>query len=736
MLALLVAIPSFLEPLEPCSARSVMRTRWAAEVDPSAPLPEYPRPMLERERWQSLNGPWSYQVTPIAVERATEWIHPIIVPFPIESALSTVEQALAPDEALHYQREFTIPQEWRGQRVRLNFGAVDWSCTVRVNGQVVGNHEGGWTAFSFDITPFLKADEYQELEVRVTDPTDSGPQPRGKQVLEPQGIFYTRVSGIWQSVWIEPVADVSLEQVLVTSRSDLAGFTITPFVRGVEPGVAPPRVRAELHDAQGLVASIEGPAGSRFELRPPTDRLRRWTPDDPHLYELRTSILASGRVLDHARTPVGLRTVRVASLDGGPPRILLNDKALFQFGPLDQGFWPDGLYTAPTDEALRHDVQIVKRMGGNMLRKHVKVEPERFYAWCDRLGVLVWQDMPSGSNDEAFRPAFERELRAMVEQLRVHPSIVMWVPFNEGWGQYDTQRVTDLVKELDPSRLVNNASGWTDAGAGHVMDIHAYPGPACPPTEVSRAAVLGEFGGLGFPVPGHLWKSDGNWGYVSYATQEELTEAYVSLLTHLRDLIALGLSAAVYTQTTDVETEINGWLTYDRQVLKIDEARAHAAGKALADAPIITRTIAATAQLRAEKWRWTTTTPGEKWMAPGFDDRSWNEGEGGFGRAGTPGAVIGTAWETDEIWIRKRITLSPGARPTHLLMHHDEDAIVFIDGRKVAELPGYTTSYVLVPLPADLHLERGEHVLAVHCRQTRGGQYIDAGLVAMEKASP
>jgi hypothetical protein len=437
-----------------------------------------------------------------------------------------------------------------------------------------------------------------------------------------------------------------------------------------------------------------------------------------------------------------MRKISLGKDDKGILRMMLNDEFVFQYGPLDQGWWPDGLYTAPTDEALRYDLEVLKDLGCNMLRKHVKVEPRRLYYWCDKLGLLVWQDMPNGDRhirgddpdlDRSPESAeqFELELGRVIETLRNHPSIVIWVPFNEGWGQYDSARIVDLVKQIDPTRLVNHASGWTDRGVGDVMDIHRYPGPASPEPEPHRAIVLGEFGGLGLPMKGHLWKEEGAWGYRGYKTQEELTQAYLALMTRLRPLVGKGLSAAVYTQTSDCEIEVNGLMTYDRAVVKLDAKRLVEAHRRLSLPPPEVKTIIPTSRDQGQTWRFTTTEPEEGWQKADFDDSSWQEGEGGFGKEGTPGAVVRTEWNTSDIWIRRSFDLRDGQLvQANLDIHHDEDAKVYLNGRLVAELSGYTTDYMLLSLDAEARaaLKPARNVLAVHCRQTGGGQYIDVGL--------
>jgi hypothetical protein len=450
-----------------------------------------------------------------------------------------------------------------------------------------------------------------------------------------------------------------------------------------------------------------------------------------------------GGAIDQVQSYFGMRKIEVRKDDSGINRLFLNNKPLFQFGPLDQGWWPDGLYTAPSDEALRHDIDVLKKLGCNMLRKHVKIEPARLYHWCDKLGLMVWQDMPSGDryirgNEPDIQRSpesaaqFEAELKAMIATFYNHPSIIMWVPYNEGWGQWDTPRIVDLIRELDPTRLVNNTSGWADRGVGDVHDIHRYPGPAAPPVEESRAAVLGEFGGLGLPVKGHTWQDEKNWGYRSYKSRDELTDAYVALIDSLRSLIGGGLAAAVYTQTTDVEIEVNGMMTYDRAMIKMDERKAATANKRLYLPPPVVKTIVPTSQTEPQSWRYTTAKPGDGWQRTGFDDSEWKSGEGGFGTRGTPGAVVGTQWNSSDIYLRRTFELrSTEFEMPQLSIHHDEDAEVYINGRLVKELKDYTSSYVRVTLDEEARgaLKVGSNCIAIHCRQTTGGQYIDAGLV-------
>jgi beta-galactosidase/beta-glucuronidase len=571
----------------PCAGK--MMTGWAEQVSPEEVLPEYPRPMMVRAGWRNLNGLWDYAIRPREEGQPEEFDGAILAPFAVESALSGVMKTVGKDNRLWYRRRFSVPRQWSAQRVVLHFGAVDWEATVFVNGRQVKNHRGGYDPFSCDITDVLKETGEQEIVVSVWDPTDAGQQPRGKQVNEPNGIWYTPVTGIWQTVWMEPVPEASIERIRTIPDIDAGAVKVTVFGRGTDNRY---QVKVVAVEAGKPVAETSGRVEDELVLS--IENARLWRPDSPFLYDLQVSLNKDGETIDEVTSYFGMRKVAVGKDPDGRPRLMLNNESLFHFGLLDQGWWPDGLYTAPTDEALLYDLQVTRDMGFNMIRKHVKVEPARFYYWCDRLGILVWQDMPSGDRHigkedpdlvrtEESAMQYEVELKRMMDALHNHPSIVMWVPFNEGWGQYDTERIAEWVRGYDPTRLVNSASGWVDRGVGDVYDIHVYPGPALPPVEPNRAAVLGEFGGLGLPVKGHTWQEEKNWGYRSFSSPRQLTEAYLELLKQLQPLIGRGLSAAVYTQTTDVEIEVNGLMTYDRAVMKMDIRQIAAANREIYD---------------------------------------------------------------------------------------------------------------------------------------------------------
>ncbi len=567
-------------------------TRWAADVRPDSVLPEYPRPQMVRRDWINLNGLWDYEIIAKGAGRPESWEGKILVPFAVESALSGVGKTVGAGQELWYRRSVSVPRKWRDGRLLLHFGAVDWEGTVWVNGREAGRHRGGYDAFTYDITDALEPGKTQEIVLRVTDPTDEDNSPiaRGKQVMRPRSIWYTSVTGIWRTVWLEPVPETYLAKLNLTPDVDRETLTVEPVISGNREGTA---WAVTVSLGGKVMAEAEAREGASAVLKIVDPEL--WSPEHPVLYDIRAVLKKDGKITDEVAAYAGLRKISLGKDDRGYLRLLLNNRPLFQFGPLDQGWWPDGLYTAPTDAALRFDLETIRALGMNMLRKHVKVEPERLYYWCDKLGLLVWQDMPSALfKRDALSPGllaerdaqWEGEWKAVVEALRNHPSIIMWVPFNEGWGQYDTERIAAWTKELDPTRLVNNASGWTDKGAGDVIDIHSYPGPAMPAVEAKRAAVLGEFGGLGLPISGHLWQAEGNWGYRNFDDIKSYETRYADLIKSLCPLVDKGLAAAVYTQTSDCEIEVNGLMTYDREVIKLDPARFAALNRGLARAGV------------------------------------------------------------------------------------------------------------------------------------------------------
>jgi len=721
------------EEWSPASPR--LASKWVDDVSPKDVHAEYPRPQLVRgsTSWKNLNGLWQYSIAPREAGQPSNFDGRILVPYPVESALSGVKKRVGPEKCLWYHRSFEVPGTWRGDRVILRFEAIDWLAQVWVNGEKAGKHKGGYDAFSFDITDMLDESGPQEVVVKVWDPSDAGNQPRGKQVRHPGGIMYTPSTGIWRTAWLESVPASHIQDLDI--RTDLAGGTAT--VTAACAGDDGATVVATALEEGEEVATAEGEPGEALQLS--IDDPRAWGPEDPFLYDLRVVLKRDGETIDRVESYFGMRDVSLGKGPNGKTRLMLNGEVCFMTGMLDQGFWPSGLYTAPTDEALRYDIEVTRKLGFNMLRKHVKVEPKRWYYWCDKLGVLVWQDMASGDNaTEEAKEQFQRELREMVQEYDNHPSIVTWVIFNEAWGQHDTGRLTKLVKDWDPTRLIDSASGWDDRGTGDVKDIHSYPGPGATSPEEDRAAVVGEYGGLGLPIQGHTWQEKENWGYKGFETREALTEAMVSKLRQVRMNAAQpGLSAAVYTQVSDVETECNGVMTYDRDIIKPDVQKLARANRALGD-PLPTRKdLLPTSQQEPQTWRFTTDKPDEGWTEPDFDADGWKKGEAGFGTEATPGAVVGTRWDSSDIWVRRTFTLDEEPPDTvSLVMHHDEDAKVYINGTLAAEEDGYTTAYQVYRINQEGvdALRQGQNTIAIHCHQTGGGQYIDAGLISVQEA--
>jgi beta-galactosidase/beta-glucuronidase len=576
-------VTSFAQDWKPAGDK--IKTAWASKVDPSAPLPEYPRPQMMRDMWQNLNGLWNYAILPKGANAPEKFDGKILVPFAIESSLSGVQKTVGEDNELWYQRSFAVPAAWKGKRIMLNFGAVDWKADVWLNDIKIGSHQGGYSPFSIDITSFLAKDKAQHLVVKVWDPTDASFQPRGKQVKNPEGIFYTSVTGIWQTVWIEPVEQAYVSQLKTVPNIDGGNVSVLAVTSGSS---STDIIEVKVLDQGKVVGAGKAANGQEVFVAVPNTKL--WSPELPFLYDMEVSIIRNGIAIDKLKSYVGMRKISTKVDANGIHRMQLNNKNYFQFGPLDQGWWPDGLYTAPTDEALLFDIKKTKDFGFNMIRKHVKVEPARWYYHCDKEGILVWQDMPSG---DAFQPWLQRsyfnapelqrskasddnfmqEWKEIMDLTYSNPSVVVRVPFNESWGQFNTPKIVEWTKNYDPSRLVNPASGGNHFDIGDMIDIHNYPEPRLGIFDSKRVNVLGEYGGIGLPIDGHLWETGRNWGYVQYKTIDETTDVYVSFAEKLKELISSAYSAAVYTQTTDVESEVNGIMTYDRKVIKMSEEK-------------------------------------------------------------------------------------------------------------------------------------------------------------------
>ena len=562
-----------------------IKTAWASEVAPENALPEYPRPQMVRPNWKNLNGLWQYAITPKGEKAPSKFEGDILVPFCIESALSGVQKEVGPEKALWYEKAFSVPTNWKNGRVLLHFGAVDWMADVWVNGIKVGTHTGGYTPFTFDITQALQG-KNNTMTVRVWDPTDKSYIPHGKQVVKPQGIFYTAVTGIWQTVWLENVPEDYIQNLVTTPDFDKASVSVeVEFTNPTKDDL----YQVEVSYEGQRVAMGKSINGQPVEVTMPEDFLR-WTPDHPFLYDIKVSVLRKGKVIDAVDSYFAMRSFGTQRDDNGIVRLTLNGLPIFHFGPLDQGWWPDGLYTAPTDEALAFDIQKTKDLGFNMIRKHVKVEPARWYYHCDRIGMIVWQDMPSGGRGPGWQTTqyfdgplsvrsqeseecYKKEWSEIFNTLKSVPCIGVWVPLNESWGQFKTPEIVEMTKRLDPTRLVNPASGGNFYQCGDILDLHHYPDPKMVLYDPMRATVLGEYGGIGRKVEGHTWVKDQGWGYVEFDSEEKVTDTYIEYAELLYKMAFQGFSAAVYTQTTDCETELNGLMTYDRAVVKLNEKR-------------------------------------------------------------------------------------------------------------------------------------------------------------------
>ena len=560
-----------------------LKTSWGENINPDKVWQEYPRPIMERSEWQNLNGFWNYAIVPADSVEPTNFDGQILVPFCVESSLSGVQKPLTEKQELWYEREFTVPVAWSGKSVLLNFGAVDWKAEVYVNGSLAGVHTGGYTPFSFDITSLLNSSGSQKLVVKVTDPTETSFQPVGKQSLHPHLIWYTAVSGIWQTVWLEPVGQKRLESLVGVADIDQQTLTVKATANSTTA-----LVEVRLQEGTNVVATGKGVVGRNIVLSVKSPKL--WDAQHPFLYGLEAVLSQDGQETDRIKSYVAMRKISTHRDKDGFVRIQLNNHDIFQLGPLDQGYWPDGLYTPPSDEAMRYDLVKTKEWGFNMIRKHMKVEPARWYTACDQLGLLVWQDMPANDTYPKWEPFkygggtevkrspesaanYRKEWKEIMDALMPYPCIVDWTPFNEAWGQFDTIEIAKWTKKYDPTRLVDPASGGNHRPCGDLLDTHHYPDPETPLQDNERANVLGEFGGILFTLDDHLWKADPKsyWDKHEHTSKDDVTKTYAEYLMKLGKLIPQGLDAAVYTQTTDVEVEVNGLMTYDREVIKFDE---------------------------------------------------------------------------------------------------------------------------------------------------------------------
>ena len=734
--------------------KAALMTPWGEELTADNVWQEYPRPSMKRQEWMNLNGVWGYfKRTSIKYDyenNTSAFTKSILVPFPVESALSGImdKSYSANRKATYmYRRTFTLPEGFEGRDILLHFGAVDWRCYVYVNGELAGKHDGGSVPFFFNITPLLKPGEEQELQVAVWDPTDGG-QPNGKQSVSPNGIWYTPNSGIWQTVWLEPVSPVHI--INYEPIPDIDNSTVSIKVN--TSGTC--QLTLIVKDGDETVAEQTGSSDETFTL--PIPQAKLWSPDEPNLYNLDIVIKEQDKETDHVEGYFGMRKFSRGMVDGHPA-VLLNNKPLYMYGPLDQGWWPDGLLTPPSYEAMVYDLQVMKNFGMNMVRKHIKLENDLWFDWCDKHGLVVWQDMPSGcgsgqiGNMNYAMQNFYHENEALVEAVRHHPCIGAWVVWNEGWGQYPesgmahTRRAVNSVMAAnhDPGRFVHAVTGWVDVEMGDFLDVHSYPAPGAATNPVNeRVASCGEFGGINLFIEGHMWAGSD----VDYTTVEDAV-TYANLYDHYTNRLQQlqqekGLWMSVYTQITDVEQECNGLMTYDRKVLKVSpEQQAGMRDKILRTIHYryqgATTIVAAGDESSNIQWRYTTSKPADDWYTTDFNATSWKTGAAGFGGGGR------TAWSTSDIWIRRNFKISnleaSQLQDLCLWLFHDEDAEIYINGKLAAKVSGYNTKYEPWPILPEgrsaLKTDGTDNVIAIHCKQTTGGQFIDCGLKVLKYKS-
>ena len=709
-------------------------TNWANNVTPENVWKEYPRPQMVRTDWLNLNGLWDFEITERDTNKiAINYARKILVPFCVESALSGIKETITGKQQMIYRRFFSIPSHWNQKHLILHFEAVDYETKVWVDGKYVGIHKGGYDHFQFDIAGFLNKDEKHEIKLVVWDPTNEGSQPIGKQALPAirNRTKYTATSGIWQTVWLEPTNEVAIESIKIIPNIDNGTISLQTKVVGATQGA---RIKIQAFDQGKEIANSIAADDELVSLQ--LNQPKLWSPTNPFLYDLKLSLIKEGKVVDEVSSYFGMRKISMGRDQEGYMRILLNNEIIYQLGPLDQGYWPDGLLTPASDQALRYDIAYLKKIGANMDRMHMKVQPERWYYHCDQLGILVWQDMVSPTKFIAAKPNsnpsdFELEQNLTVDQLYNHPSIIQWVLFNESWGQYDTERLTAALKAKDPTRLVINASGWHDKKVGDIRDFHDYtihPAIALVTKNDDRAMVLGEAGGFDLLIPGHLWTPDlktetklkTDWtidfkkGVVKSA--DELIEKYTILLDDLFQLKKYGLNAVVYTQISDVEDEISGWMTYDRKVSKLPETTFAALHEQFFKPTMTGKFILPLSINEPQQWNYSFTAPSNDWIK-NTTIADFKLGEAPFGIESNNAHKVNTTWNTNSLFLNKEFTLTTLPSKLSLVACNTGMTDVYINGSYVMQFNNFLKNDPEVKISESLLSDKAMKLLKVGVNQ-------------------
>jgi ribosomal protein S17E len=709
-------------------------TNWANDVTPENVWKEYPRPQMVRTDWLNLNGLWDFEITDRDTNKiAINYARKILVPFCVESALSGIKETITGKQQMMYRRYFTVPSNWNQKYLILHFEAVDYETKVWVDGKYVGMHKGGYDHFQFDITGFLSKEQKHEIKIVVWDPTNEGSQPIGKQALPAikNVTKYTATSGIWQTVWLEPINDVAIESIKIIPNIDNATISLQTKVVGATQGT---RIKIQAFDQGKEIASSIAAYDELVSLQ--LNQPKLWSPTNPFLYDLKLTLIKEGKVVDEVSSYFGMRKISMGRDQEGYMRILLNNEIIYQLGPLDQGYWPDGILTPASDQALRYDIAYLKKIGANMDRMHMKVQPERWYYHCDQLGILVWQDMVSptkfiDTKSNLNSSDFELEHNITVDQLYNHPSIIQWVLFNESWGQYDTERLTAALKAKDPTRLVINASGWHDKKVGDIRDFHDYtihPAIALVTKNDERAMVLGEAGGFDLLIPGHLWTPDlktetklkTDWtidfkkGVVKSA--DELIEKYTILLDDLFQLKKYGLNAVVYTQISDVEDEISGWMTYDRKVGKLPDTTFAALHQQFFKPTITGKYILPLSMNTAQQWNYRFTAPSNDWIK-NTTIADFKLGEAPFGIESNNAHKVNTTWNTNSLFLNKEFTLTALPSKLSLVACNTGITDVYINGAYVMQFNNFLKNDPEVKISETLLSDKAMKLLKVGVNQ-------------------